>query len=790
MSEMNQKAQEIVAQLTLEEKASLCSGADSWHTKAIERVGLPSIMMADGPHGLRVIRDQNKFLVGAKSEPSTCFPPACTTGSSFDRDLLRRLGTAIALEAQAEKLAVVLGPGVNIKRHPLCGRNFEYFSEDPLVAGELGSAFIEGMQATGIGTSLKHFAANNQERGRLSNDSEIDERALHEIYLSAFETIVKRAQPWTVMCCYNKVNGTYGSQNLWLLTDKLRKSWGFKGLVVSDWGAVSDRVAGLSAGLDLEMPYVGDYNDHRVLAAVRKGKLDPSKLDETAVRVVELVLRHIENANQTTVDLDQQHALAREVAAGSAVLLKNDAAVLPLRKDQTVAVIGQFAVKPRYQGAGSSLINPHRLDNPLQALQEAGFIVNYAAGYDLGSRAVDEDLLAEAERVAAQSDVAVVFAGLPDTYESEGFDRKDLRMPSAHNSLISRVAATNPNTAVVLMCGAPVELPWRHDVKAILLMYLGGQAVGLACADLLSGAVSPSGKLAETWPLALEDTPALSNFGDPYVSQYRESIFVGYRWYDGAKRAVAFPFGHGLSYAQFEIGNLQVNAQTDHIAVTVSVTNSGQVAGAEVVQLYVGAKNSAIYRAEKELKGFEKVFLQPGESKQVDFTLDARAFAYYDTGLKDWNVEPVEYTLSVGHSSREIACEAVISPPFAGQYPSEKARSFASIYTNLPAKGPLEVSAEDFATIWSGTLASHKVWPFSVDSPIGDLKYSWIGNIILNRLRKQVENNGMSDVGQAMIEEGVYEYPLRFIPMQSTFDLGKIKALIKLLNFPLFRGKD
>lgn len=789
MNDLKQKAREIVAQMTLEEKASLCSGADQWHTKAIERLGLPSVMMSDGPHGLRVVRNQVKNLLNAKSQPATCFPPACATASSFDRQLLRRIGKAIALEAQAEKLTLVLGPGVNIKRHPLCGRNFEYFSEDPLVAGELGSAFVQGMQSEGIGASLKHYAANNQERGRLTNDSEIDQRALHEIYLTAFETIVKQAQPWTVMCCYNKVNGTYGSENQWLLTEKLRQDWGFEGLVVSDWGAVSNRVAGVAAGLDLEMPYLGGYNDRQVVEAVRKGSLDQSKLDETASRVVELALKRLENAKEVNLDLESHHQLAREAAANSAVLLKNTDSLLPLKPEQTLAVIGQFAVTPRYQGAGSSLIQPRRLDNPLVALRNAGFKENYADGYDLNENNVDENLILEAEQLAGQSDVALVFAGLPDAYESEGFDRADLRLPESHNALISRVAAANPNTVVVLMCGAPVELPWRDNVKAILLMYLGGQAVGPACADLLSGAVSPSGRLAETWPLKLEDTPALNNFGDPFVSQYRESIFVGYRWYDSARREVAYPFGHGLSYTRFEIDNMQVTAEPEQVVVSVEVTNTGSFAGAEVVQLYIGHRNSAIYRAEKELKGFEKVFLLPGETKKVTVMLGSRAFAYYDTGFKNWNVEPGVYTISVGHSSRDIACQAEVSPPFIGQHPSGKALSFAPSYLNLPKNGSLAISAEDFSTIWDGRVVEHKVWPYTVDSHIGELSYSWIGKIILNILKKQLGKIALSAAGRASLEKEILEYPLRFISMQSGFDLGKIKSLIKLLNFPLFRGK-
>lgn len=786
MSDFQKRAQEIVAQLTLEEKASLCSGADYWHTKPIERVGLPSVMMSDGPHGLRVMRSQDGLFDMGNSVPATCFPPACATGSSFDRGLLRRVGESIAREAQAQQLAIVLGPGVNIKRHPLCGRNFEYFSEDPYAAGELGCSFVEGLQSSGIGASLKHFAANNQETGRTTNDSEIDDRALHEIYLTAFEKIVQKAQPWTVMCCYNKVNGTYGSQNSRLLTDKLRRDWGFEGLVVSDWGAVSERVAGVNAGLDLEMPYAGSHNDQLVLKAVRAGKLDPAKLNETAQRVVELVLKHLENIQEVEVDFGQQHALAAEVAANSAVLLKNEA-VLPLRRNQSVAIIGQFAVNPRYQGSGSSRIIPPQVDSPLQALQAAGFETSFSTGYDLITNTMDEKLIGEAEVAAKAADVALIFAGLPDAYESEGFDRNDLQMPASHNALISRVAAANPNTVVVLMCGSSVELPWREEVKAILLMYLGGEAVGQACADLLTGAINPSGKLSETWPVRLEDTPAFHNFGDPHVTQYRESIFVGYRWYDSAEREVVYPFGFGLSYTQFEIGDVKTEERPDHIRVSANVTNTGDVYGAEVVQLYVGAKKSAVYRAKQELKGFEKVSLKPGETKQVVFELKPRDFSYFDTGLQDWNVEPTTYTIAMGHSSRRIVCELDVIPAFVGLPPTREACSYAESYLHLPQSTPLEISAADFSSVWKGTMAEHHVWPLTIDSPIGDLNHGWLGRIVLKIVKSQMEKSDLTDGDRELLDKGVMEYPLRFISMQSSFDLGKIKALLKLINFPLFR---
>ena len=782
----DQTAHQIVSQLTLAERASLCSGADFWHTKAIERVNLPAVMMSDGPHGLRVMRVQDEFAQLEGSQPATCFPAACATAASFDRDLLRQIGEAIAQEAQAENLAVVLGPGVNIKRHPLCGRNFEYFSEDPFLAGELGSAMVDGIQSQGIGASLKHYAANNQERGRLVNDSEIDERALREIYLSAFEKIIKKSQPWTVMCCYNRVNGVYGSQNKHLLNDILRDEWGFQGLVVSDWGAVSDRVAGVSAGLDLEMPYISDDNDQAVLKAVKKDLLSEQQLTTAAERVVELVLKHLSSKTSVIINQTDHNGLAREAAVRSAVLLKNEGRLLPIKPSQSVALIGQFAVQPRYQGAGSSQINPTMLDNPLEAFREAGYKVSYAQGYDLTSPKPAENLIKESEALAQSSDLAVVFAGLPPEDESEGFDRKNLSMPAAHNELISRVAAANANTVVVLMCGAPVELPWRDQVKSILLVYLGGQAVGHASVDLLTGQVSPSGKLPETWPLTLADTPAVNHFGDRAATQYRESIFAGYRWYDTARREVAYPFGHGLSYTDFQYENLVLTVLTDQVKVDLQVTNTGQVAGSEVVQLYVSPINSQVYRAEKELKGFEKIHLLPGETKQVQFTLSQRAFSYYDVGLKNWNVEPLSYRISVGGSSRDLRLSAEVNPQMIGVAPSRVALAFAPVYASLPQTGSLDISQSDFFTIWHGAIPSGRVWPFTIDSPIGDLKHSIIGRAILNIMIKEQEKKMPPEEVRAMLEQGAFDYPLRFVPMQASLSRRAISWLIKLLNFPLF----
>ena len=654
----------LISQLTLEEKAGLCSGADFWHTKAVERLGIPASMVSDGPHGLRKQDDKVDHLGVNDSIKAVCFPAASATAASFDKAMLTRMGEAIGDSCQHEGLSVVLGPAVNIKRSPLCGRNFEYFSEDPYLAGKLSAAFIHGVQSRNVGTSIKHFAANSQEHRRMSSSSEVDERTLREIYLPAFETAVKEEQPWTVMCSYNRLNGVFASENPWLLTDVLRKEWGFEGYVVSDWGAVSDRVAGLAAGLDLEMPSSGGINDKKIVEAVRSGKLDEAVVDQAVERILNIIFRFTENAKPDTPwDKEAQHQLAAEIAADCMVLLKNDDKILPLRKEDTVAFIGEFADKPRFQGGGSSHINCFRTTSALEAA--AGLPVLYAQGYSATKDAATEEQIAEAVAAAKKAKIAIVFAGLPDVYESEGYDRTHMRMPECQNRVIEAVASANPNTVVVLHNGSPVEMPWIGKVKAVLETYLGGQAVGLATIRVLYGETNPSGRLPETFPLQLEDNPSfLSYGGEGDIAEYREGIFVGYRYYDFKKAAVLFPFGYGLSYTDFEFSNLRLSANTitdqDLLTATVTVKNTGDRAGKAVIQLYVGDKESSVFRPVRELKGFEKISLQPGEAKDVSFTLDKRAFAYWNTELHDWTVEPGDFTIEIGRSSRDIALDASV----------------------------------------------------------------------------------------------------------------------------------
>lgn len=654
------KHQNIIEKLTLEEKAGLCSGKDYWHFKGVERLGIEPIMVTDGPHGLRKQDPNGKKKGLSNSIPATCFPTAAATSCSWNTDLIYKMGEALGDECRKEKVSVLLGPGVNMKRSPLCGRNFEYFSEDPYLAGKLAASFINGVQSKGIGTSLKHFAANSQEARRMVIDEVVDERALREIYLTAFEIAVKESQPWTVMNAYNKINGTYCSQNRWLQQQVLRDEWGFKGLIVTDWGASVDRVEGVKYGTDVEMPTSGELNAKRIVEAVRNGSLDESDLDARVDNIIEILLRSAETLKEEyTCDMEANHRIARQIAGESAVLLKNEDDIFPVDKSKKIAVIGEMAEKPRYQGAGSSLINPTKLDNALECLKEAGYTVIYARGYDKSKDEISEELTAEAVAAAKQADTVLVFAGLTEDFESEGYDRTHMGMPKSHNALIEAVAAANPETAVVLSGGSCVEMPWLDKVKAVLNGSLGGQAGAGAIADIISGAVNPSGKLSETYPLSLEDNPTYGNYpGGRVLAEHKESVYIGYRYYDTAKKPVMFPFGYGLSYTSFQYSDLKLSSKKindgDELTVTFKIKNTGSVDGAEIAQVYVKDVESTIFRPEKELKGFTKVFLKAGEEKEVSITLDRRAFAFYNVKVQDWTVESGDFEILVGASSADI----------------------------------------------------------------------------------------------------------------------------------------
>ncbi len=636
--------EKLISDMSLEDKIALGSGKDFWHTKDMEKYGIPSLMMSDGPHGLRKQETDADMLGINQSVPATSFPTAVSSACSWDRGLLELEGEAIGKEALASGVGVLLGPGANIKRNPLCGRNFEYFSEDPYLTGQLAGAYIKGAQSTGCGTSLKHFALNNQEYKRFSSDSMIDERAMREVYLSGFEAAVRIGKPDTVMCAYNKINGEHCSDSKMLLTDILRKEWGFDGMVVTDWGAMSNRIKSYEAGCDLCMPGGASFMEKEAKEAVRKGELDEAYVDETVRRILKVVANGQDAvANAKPVDMEAHYALARKIATESAVLLKNTDNILPLSETEDVVFVGHMAEEIRYQGAGSSHINPWKLTSVKDVCSEVQFVSGC-----LGDGSTTNVLLEEVRQAARNARKVVVFAGLTPNYESEGFDRDNMAMPEGHLRMIEAAVSENENVIVVLMCGSVVELPWFDKVKGLLYMGLPGEAAGDATVDLLFGKVNPSGKLAETWPMKKEDCICDSYYsGNCKDAQYRESIYVGYRYYSSANVPVRFPFGFGLSFTEFTYSDLKVEDDV----VTCMITNTGNVAGKEIVQLYVGAIDSLVYRPIRELKGFTKVELAPGESKQVVFELDDRSFAIWD---KRWKVPNGAYCIAIGRNCEDI----------------------------------------------------------------------------------------------------------------------------------------
>ncbi|TYT24326.1 glycosyl hydrolase [Dictyoglomus thermophilum] len=663
---MEKKIEELISKMTLEEKASLCSGFSAWSTKPIERLGISSIVMTDGPHGVRFTIGEG---FGRETKPSTCFPTAACMASTWDRELIYEVGKTIAKECHYYGISILLGPGVNIKRVPLCGRNFEYYSEDPLLSSEIASSFIKGVQSEGIGTSIKHFAANNQEYRRLVVDAKVDERTLREIYLASFEKAVKDAKPWTVMAAYNKLNGEYCTQNEYLLNDVLKEEWGFEGFVVSDWGAVDDRVKGLKAGLDLEMPGNMGINDKKIVEAIKKGELSEDILNKAVERILRIIFKAIKNKKDSVnVDFNIHHELAIKVAREGIVLLKNDDKILPIKSYKKIAIIGSYAKNPRFQGGGSSHLNPARVSIPYDEIINivgSDEKVYYTDGYDSKTGIANKEQINEALKIAKNVDIVLIFAGLPEIYDTEGRDRPDLKLPKGQNELISEVTKVNKNVIVILMTGSAIEMLWVNDVKGIFECYLAGQGVGKAIADLLFGLANPCGKLAETFPKRLSDNPAYLNYpGQNDVVEYREGTFVGYRYYDKKDIEVLFPFGHGLSYTTFEYFSLEVEnkeiTENDLLRIKLKIKNTGEYPGKEIVQLYIRKKNSSIIRHDKELKAFKKIHLNPREEKELEFTLDRRAFAYYEPKVHDWLVEEGEYEILIGKSSRDIVLSETV----------------------------------------------------------------------------------------------------------------------------------
>jgi beta-glucosidase len=791
----------LISRMNLEEKASLCSGQNVWYLKGIERLGIPSIMVTDGPNGLRKQIGDASQVELAESVPATCFPTSSSLAATWNRELIYQVGVALGEECRQEKVGVILGPGVNIKRSPLCGRNFEYFSEDPYLSAEMAKSHIQGVQSQGIGTSLKHYAVNNQEYRRMTINAIVDERALREIYLAGYEIAVKEAQPWTVMCAYNKINGTYASDHKRLMRAILKEEWGHEGLVVTDWGAMNDRPVALDAGTDLEMPGAPNGNDERIVAAVQAGILDEPVLDEAVERILTMIFKADATfAEDFSYDVAAHHILARKVAGEGTVLLKNEGSILPLKENKKVAIVGRFAKEPRYQGAGSSWMNPTQLDNLYDEVVKIVGVKNviYAPGYTEKGDQSDEVLITEAIQVASESEIVIVCAGLTDFYETEGLDRDHLQMPAGHNALISKIAAVHENVVVVLSNGSPVEMPWVDAVPAILEGYLGGQAGAGGVADILFGKVNPSGKLAETFPLKLEDNPSYHYFpGGPVTVEYRESIYIGYRYYDAVGQKVLFPFGHGLSYTSFEYADLQLSAhqQSDPYKVLVSfkVKNIGTIAGQEVAQVYVRDVESTVFRPEKELKGFAKVALTAGEEKSISIELDARAFAYYNPDLGDWHVEAGDFEILVGASVKDIRLTKMLTVT-AGQAAPQVDRAALAAYYHFPKGMP--VSQGDFEALWGRPLPPNirpKKGNYDLNTPISDMDDSWIGRSLFRLLKKMQARmlQGQEDSVTSLIwRAGLQTAPMRAILLldNAFFNRESLEALLVMINGHFVKG--
>ena len=767
--------EKIISQMTLEDKIALCEGANFWETKAFQKHGIPSMFVCDGPNGLRKqdLGGGMDMLGVNNSRPATCFPAAVTTASSWDTDLLQTVGTAIGEEAKGQGMGVVLGPGCNMKRNPLCGRNFEYFSEDPYLSGKLAAGFIRGVESQGVGTSLKHFAANSQELSRFTSDSLMDERTLRELYLTGFELAVKEGKPATVMCSYNKLNGIHASDHKALLTNILRNDWGFDGLVVTDWGAMNDRIEGFKAGCDLNMPGGSSYMFKECARAVKDGLLSESDIDNAVRRILRLVFRAADTLKTPyECDYDAHHTVARRAAEQGAVLLKNDEQTLPLGEGSKIAVIGAMAKSMRYQGAGSSHVNARKLDQPIDFLPGA----TYASGCDDRGDTTDE-MIAEAVYAAKTAEVAVVFAGLPERYESEGFDRDNMQMPQGHVRMIEAVAEVNPNTVVVLLCGSAVECPWADRVKAILYMGLPGEAGGAAIADLLYGKVNPSGKLAESWPYAYEDVPSAEIYGKMDDALYVEGIYTGYRYYDKAGKAVRWSFGHGLSYTTFEYSKLTV----ENRKVSVTLTNTGDRAGAEVLQLYVAAPQDGIHRPVRELKAFRKVFLQPGESKTITFILNGRSFAVWQDG---WKVPGGTYAVQIADLSAEVfvSGEAVTVPAW-------QAGSWYETCTGKPDQ-----------TEWETMMGKTYIAPvlkkgsFTMDNTVMEMKdYSLVMKVIFKTTEMVIAKGcgGKVDYENPefrMMINASAGGPLRSMQISGGIRGGIIPGMLEMANGHFFKG--
>ncbi len=782
------KYSELVSRMTLEEKASLLSGKGNFTTKPIQRLDVPEMYLSDGPHGLRKQAGAADHLGLNESLPATCYPTAATMANAWDTALGEELGAHLGDECVAQRVNMLLGPGLNMKRSPLCGRAFEYFSEDPYLAGKLAAAYIRGIQSKGVAACPKHFAANSQETLRMSCDSVVDERTLREVYLTGFEIAVKEGHPKAIMSSYNKVNGVYANENHKLLREILVDDWGFDGIVVSDWGGSNDHVSGVAAGSNLEMPAPSAYSDCEVVAAVREGRLSTAVLDQRVDEYLHVLFStRIPEDAPTAFDEKAHHAFARRAAAQSIVLLKNEGGILPLSPDQKIAVIGDFAHSPRYQGAGSSVVKPTKVDSALEELKESTLnILGYAQGFRREG-GEDSALQTAAVALAGEADLVLLYLGLAESSESEGLDRTHMKLAESQNKLVEAVAAANPNVVVVLSCGSAVELPWCDSVRAIVHGYLGGQAGAMAMVDVLTGKVNPSGKLAETYPLRYEDTPAFLHFpGTEYTAEYREGPFIGYRYYDTAAVPVRFPFGFGLSYTSFSYSDLNATKG----AVSFTLTNTGTLAGAEVAQVYVGKESSRLFRPDKELKGFAKVLLQPGESRVVTVPLDDKAFRSFNIKSGHWEIEGGAYQVYVAASVSDIRLTAEVEVEGAlSSHPYDSA-ALPSYYAGKIA----HVDDAEFETLLGRPIPPAK-WdrtkPLGRNDAIAQLFYAksplarLVGRI-LTRKKAGAEAGGVPDLTVLFI----YNMPFRGIAklMGPVVSMEMVDAILVIVNGHFFRG--
>lgn len=784
----------LIKELTIEEKISLLMGKNVWWTKDIKRLEIPSIMMADGPHGIRKQKNESDNLGLNQAHLATCFPTAATVACSFDRDLVYQMGQAIAKEARSRGVSIVLGPGINIKRSPLCGRNFEYFSEDPYLTGELAYAFIRGVEDQKIGTSLKHFAFNNQETLRMTLASIIDERAKHEIYLSGFKRAVQ-AKPATIMTSYNKIETGYVAEDKSLLQGLVRNTWGYQGVMISDWGAVSNRVKALKASLDIEMPYSGENHNSEMLKAYKDGSLTEDEINQSVRRILTMVDTYPVEKVKTHLF---HHELACEIAKNSAVLLQNMDQLCPLNPNKEFLVVGEFATKPRFQGGGSSHISTNHIESFLDVLEEKQVKFEYAAGYNLKKPdEIDLDLIEDAAIKAKGKDAVILFIGLPESYESEGFDRTHLFIPKSHSILIGHLQEVNPNVVVVLQCGSPIIMPWKENVKSILHMYLSGEASNRACYDLLFGLVSPSGKLAETYPLDLEDVPSYSYFpGGNNSVHYKESIYVGYRYYDTFDVDVTYPFGYGLSYTTFSYSHLTVSKKTinadEVVHVSVRVKNTGSMKAKEIVFLFVKNAPSVVFKAKKELREFAKVELDPGESKTIHFTLSKEAFSFYNTMIHEFHVETGLYQIEIGKSVTDIQLTSNIMVTNEEKIPLPHYQTKAKSYYTFNQD---EISDQDFEGLLGYTpppLNIKKVRPFTLDSTLDDVKHTMFGRLLHKVVKKEMKKISINadDWMNELMEKVASEQPLRSLVSMGGGVITKemMNSFIEMINAHYGKG--